>query len=379
MGVLKCYHQARCGCCAVLRRAGAADRAPGRCHPRRADPPCRLPAVQDAAGVRVRGLLDRVESLLSSDSDPQVVANCLYVMQQVAYERGECAAGWGGAWRGCCGLEWAQRRPARCRPRVHALRSCRRRARAGGHAGGARHAAAGGVAAQPHPLLQRLGPVLCAGAGGPLPPRLRGGAVRHPGGGGGWWCQCVFVGGSGVCGCLGVGCQWGLCRAAAHSVHVESAPACAGRPHLPCSLVPHPTVSPCRSARRYWTLGSTTPTLLWSWPQLSSSCTTPWGSLRSTSRWAAPRQGRLGAPAAERPAPHRRLPPTLPYAPSHTRAPMRRCWRRSRTRCRRWCRGGSQRWCGRCSPTSCCWRSATRWPSRRWGGAAGGGWGEGGR
>ncbi|KAI7835314.1 hypothetical protein COHA_010785, partial [Chlorella ohadii] len=38
---------------------------------------------QDAAGVRMRGLLDRVETLLSSDADFQVVANCLYVMQQV--------------------------------------------------------------------------------------------------------------------------------------------------------------------------------------------------------------------------------------------------------------------------------------------------------
>jgi vesicle coat complex subunit len=51
MGVLKCYHQ-------------------------------------DAAGVRMRGLLDRVETLLSSDSDPQVVANCLYVMQQVGMLEG---------------------------------------------------------------------------------------------------------------------------------------------------------------------------------------------------------------------------------------------------------------------------------------------------
>jgi vesicle coat complex subunit len=46
MGVLKCYHQ-------------------------------------DAAGVRMRGLLERVEALLAGDGDPQVVANCLYVMQQV--------------------------------------------------------------------------------------------------------------------------------------------------------------------------------------------------------------------------------------------------------------------------------------------------------
>lgn len=38
---------------------------------------------QDAAGVRMRGLLDRVEALLAGDGDPQVVANCLYVMQQV--------------------------------------------------------------------------------------------------------------------------------------------------------------------------------------------------------------------------------------------------------------------------------------------------------
>ena len=29
-------------------------------------------ALQDAAGVRMRGLLDRVETLLSSDADPQV-------------------------------------------------------------------------------------------------------------------------------------------------------------------------------------------------------------------------------------------------------------------------------------------------------------------
>lgn len=31
----------------------------------------------------MRGLLERVEGLLSSDGDPQVVANCLYVMHQV--------------------------------------------------------------------------------------------------------------------------------------------------------------------------------------------------------------------------------------------------------------------------------------------------------
>ena len=31
----------------------------------------------------MRGLLERVEALLGSDGDPQVVANCLYVMQQV--------------------------------------------------------------------------------------------------------------------------------------------------------------------------------------------------------------------------------------------------------------------------------------------------------
>eukprot|EP00887_Chlorella_sp_A99_P000646 scaffold5.g646.t1 len=36
----------------------------------------------DPAGVRMRGLLDRVEGLLTSDPDPQVVANCLWVMQQ---------------------------------------------------------------------------------------------------------------------------------------------------------------------------------------------------------------------------------------------------------------------------------------------------------
>lgn len=36
----------------------------------------------------MRGLLERVESLLSSDSDPQVVANCLYVMQQVGAAAG---------------------------------------------------------------------------------------------------------------------------------------------------------------------------------------------------------------------------------------------------------------------------------------------------
>lgn len=51
MGVLKCYHQ-------------------------------------DPQGVRVRGLLERVDTLLSSDGDPQVVANCLYVMQQVGMLEG---------------------------------------------------------------------------------------------------------------------------------------------------------------------------------------------------------------------------------------------------------------------------------------------------
>ncbi|EFN57601.1 hypothetical protein CHLNCDRAFT_30507, partial [Chlorella variabilis] len=43
---------------------------------------------QDAAGVRMRGLLERVETLLGSDTDPQVVANCLYVMQQVGMLEG---------------------------------------------------------------------------------------------------------------------------------------------------------------------------------------------------------------------------------------------------------------------------------------------------
>ena len=101
MGVLKCYHQVgvplvgligtrsmqpgSCrweqpcsgrygdGSCAP---SAALDQAGGRC-------PCSLPAcqaallspcavLQDAAGVRMRGLLDRVETLLSSDSDPQV-------------------------------------------------------------------------------------------------------------------------------------------------------------------------------------------------------------------------------------------------------------------------------------------------------------------
>ncbi|KAL4434249.1 hypothetical protein ABPG75_000690 [Micractinium tetrahymenae] len=43
---------------------------------------------QDPAGVRMRGLLERVDSLLSSDSDPQVVANCLYVLQQAGMLEG---------------------------------------------------------------------------------------------------------------------------------------------------------------------------------------------------------------------------------------------------------------------------------------------------
>lgn len=36
----------------------------------------------DRAGVRLRGLLGQVESLLVRDAAPQVVANCLYVLQQ---------------------------------------------------------------------------------------------------------------------------------------------------------------------------------------------------------------------------------------------------------------------------------------------------------
>lgn len=62
-------------CCCALDQAG------GLC-------PCSLPAcqaallspcavLQDAAGVRMRGLLDRVEALLSSDSDPQVGSQAL--------------------------------------------------------------------------------------------------------------------------------------------------------------------------------------------------------------------------------------------------------------------------------------------------------------
>jgi vesicle coat complex subunit len=37
----------------------------------------------DTAGVRLHGLIERVEALLMGDPDAQVVANCLYVMQQV--------------------------------------------------------------------------------------------------------------------------------------------------------------------------------------------------------------------------------------------------------------------------------------------------------
>lgn len=37
----------------------------------------------DAAGCRLRGLLGEVERALTADGDAQVVANCLYVMQQV--------------------------------------------------------------------------------------------------------------------------------------------------------------------------------------------------------------------------------------------------------------------------------------------------------
>lgn len=74
----------------------------------------------------------------------------------------------------------------------HANRGCRRSSpprsspcpshSSGGQPGGQADAPAGHQPAQPHPLLQRLGPVLCAGAGGGVPPRVRGGALRHPGG-----------------------------------------------------------------------------------------------------------------------------------------------------------------------------------------------------
>ena len=84
MGVLKCYHQAS-GPPAQTAMAPASSKCsrfrwwcalpaclewvpPGR-------PPyaaANLLSLQDAAGVRMRGLLDQVEKLLSSDSDPQV-------------------------------------------------------------------------------------------------------------------------------------------------------------------------------------------------------------------------------------------------------------------------------------------------------------------
>ncbi|KAL4521528.1 hypothetical protein Ndes2437B_g07893 [Nannochloris sp. 'desiccata'] len=38
---------------------------------------------QDAAGTKMRGYIDTVRSMLASDTDPQVVANCLYVLQQL--------------------------------------------------------------------------------------------------------------------------------------------------------------------------------------------------------------------------------------------------------------------------------------------------------
>ena len=38
---------------------------------------------QDAAGTRLRGFPETVRSLLISDPDPQVIANCLYVLQQL--------------------------------------------------------------------------------------------------------------------------------------------------------------------------------------------------------------------------------------------------------------------------------------------------------
>jgi len=38
---------------------------------------------QDAAGTKVRGYIDTVRSMLAIDTDPQVVANCLYVLQQL--------------------------------------------------------------------------------------------------------------------------------------------------------------------------------------------------------------------------------------------------------------------------------------------------------
>ncbi len=38
---------------------------------------------QDAAGTKMRGYIDTVRSMLATDTDPQVVANCLYVLQQL--------------------------------------------------------------------------------------------------------------------------------------------------------------------------------------------------------------------------------------------------------------------------------------------------------
>lgn len=133
MGVLKCFHQDPAGapaapapavaacmlharrpafCCAalctllpgMLAVASTWDGAYSvGCEPPRAMASWAVPAIhqavlpagQPAAGVRMRGLLERVDSLLSSDSDPQVRAR-----QPTTHPGGKDA----GVWTARCTL-----------------------------------------------------------------------------------------------------------------------------------------------------------------------------------------------------------------------------------------------------------------------------------
>lgn len=63
----------------------------------------------DPAAVRMRGFLEAVESLLTRDGDPQVVANCLYTLDQVRgqssgseHSRQGKKQGSGGTAQSCC-------------------------------------------------------------------------------------------------------------------------------------------------------------------------------------------------------------------------------------------------------------------------------------
>lgn len=121
-------------------------------------------------GVRMRGLLDRVDTLLTSDGDPQVVANCLYVLQQVRRASAGRSEGQGRPGEAVAARPRCSRPVPPCsagnslrvlRDAMHRLKwphiSMLAHPTAGWHAGGPCDATACHLPAQPHPLFQVRG------------------------------------------------------------------------------------------------------------------------------------------------------------------------------------------------------------------------------